>query len=259
LIIFSTSIPKKGPGFLHARPQVNKNPDEEKSLLTPVGTTYNTWGVDLVNAGICVDLWFFPVSTQLELTTVSQLASMTGGDIHFFANFNPVKDTVRISHDLRHSLIRESGYNAVLRIRCSNGLCLFAHYQQKLCISLTVFIIHIGLTTHQQFGNFHMKNSTDIELAGIDQDKAIAFIVKHDEKLDTKLDASFQCAMLYTTAAGQRRVRVINLSLPVTDNIGSVFRSAQMDVTLNLLMKQGINLLYILGGGEIAVDNYVLY
>jgi protein transport protein SEC24 len=101
------------------------------------------------------------------------------------------------------------------------------------------FLIRIGLTIHQQFGNFHMKNSTDIELAGIDQDKAIAFVVKHDEKLDTKLDASFQCAMLYTTATGQRRVRVINLSLPVTDNIGNVFRSAQMDVTLDLLMKQG--------------------
>jgi protein transport protein SEC24 len=88
-----------------------------------------------------------------------------------------------------------------------------------------------------------MKNSTDIELAGIDQDKAVAFVVKHDEKLDTKLDASFQCAMLYTTATGQRRVRVINLSLPVTDNIGNVFRSAQMDVTLDLLMKQGTTLL----------------
>lgn len=219
LTVFSTSIPKRGLGVLQARAQVNNNSDEEKSLLLPIGTAYNTWGVDLVNAGICVDLWFFPARTLLELTTVSQLASMTGGDIHYFPNFNPIQDTIKITHDLRHGLVREAGYNAVMRIRCSNGL-----------------------TIHQQFGNFHMKNSTDIELAGIDQDKAVAFIVKHDEKLDTKLDASFQCAMLYTTATGQRRVRVINLSLPVTDNIGNVFRSAQMDVTLNLLMKQAITL-----------------
>jgi protein transport protein SEC24 len=97
-----------------------------------------------------------------------------------------------------------------------------------------------GLTVHDQFGNFTMKNSTDIELAGIDEDKSIAFVIKHDDKLDPKLEASFQCAMLYTTATGERRVRVINLSLPVTDNIANVFRNAQMDVTVSLFMRQGM-------------------
>lgn len=133
--MFSTSIPKRGQGVLQARGQVNNNSDEEKSLLLPIGTVYSTWGADLVNAGICVDLWFFPVRTLLELTTVGQLASMTGGDIHYFPNFNPIKDTIKITHDLRHSLIREAGYNAVMRIRCSNGSC---HLQiiSILCIAL---------------------------------------------------------------------------------------------------------------------------
>lgn len=31
----------------------------------------------------------------------------------------------------------------------------------------------------------------------------------YDGKLDPKLDAHFQCALLYTTASGERRVRCV--------------------------------------------------
>lgn len=86
-----------------------------------------------------------------------------------------------------------------------------------------------------------MKNSTDIELAGVDSDKAIGVIVKYDGKLDEKIEASFQCALLYTTVTGQRRVRVHTLSIPVTSLLTNVFRYAEMDTTINLLGKQGVS------------------
>ncbi|KAM3580935.1 COPII coat Sec23p-Sfb3p heterodimer component [Umbelopsis sp. WA50703] len=155
----------------------------------------------------------------MDITTIGLLASLTGGDVHYLPNFNHNNDGAKLAYDMKHSLMKQTGHNGVVRIRCSNGL-----------------------TVHDQFGNFTMKNSTDIELAGIDEDKSIAFVIKHDDKLDPKLEASFQCAMLYTTATGERRVRVINLSLPVTDNIADVFRNAQMDVTVSLFMRQAVSL-----------------
>lgn len=85
-----------------------------------------------------------------------------------------------------------------------------------------------------------MKNSTDIDLAVVDQLKAIGVVLKHDGKLDEKFDAYFQAAILYTTSEGQRRVRVHNLSIPVTTQISQVFRNAEMDTAINLFMKQAV-------------------
>jgi len=219
LVVFQSVLPTKGPGSLRVREHGKRTAEEEKTLLTAQNDSYHKWATDLVNAGICADLWLFPLRAHVDVTTIGQLSSITGGDTHYMPNFTYTRDSAKLAFDLRHSLTRQTGYNGVLRVRCSNGL-----------------------TIHEQFGNFHMKNNTDIELAGIDEDKAISFMVKHDDKLDPKMDASFQCAMLYTTATGERRVRVINLSLPVTDNIGSLFRNSQMDVTINVLMKQAITL-----------------
>lgn len=43
--------------------------------------------------------------------------------------------------------------------------------------------------------------------------------------------------MLYTSAAGQRRVRVHNLSVPVTSLLANVFRFADMDTTITYIAK----------------------
>ncbi len=38
-----------------------------------------------------------------------------------------------------------------------------------------------------------------------------------------------QCALLYTTLGGQRRIRVHTLALPVTDSLATVFKGADLD------------------------------
>lgn len=62
--------------------------------------------------------------------------------------------------------------------------------------------------------------------------------IKHEGKLDEKVDAHFQCAVLYTSASGQRRVRVHNLAVPVSSLLANVFRFADMDTTLAYLTKE---------------------
>lgn len=84
-----------------------------------------------------------------------------------------------------------------------------------------------------------MTNSTDIELGGIDSDKAIAFAVDIDGKLTENSQVYFQCALLYTTQNGERRVRVHNLALSVTSTIGTVFKNADFDTTVNFISKKG--------------------
>lgn len=87
-----------------------------------------------------------------------------------------------------------------------------------------------------------MNNATDIELAGIHADTSIAVALKHDSKLPENSPAYFQCAVLYTTAQGQRRVRVHNLSLGVGSTASTVFKFADLDTSMNFLIKKNITL-----------------
>jgi protein transport protein SEC24 len=78
-----------------------------------------------------------------------------------------------------------------------------------------------------------------MELAGVDEDKAIAAVLKHDNKLEINRGISFQCALLYTTKDGRRRVRVHNLNLTSTSEIADVFRHGDADATVSIVLRKG--------------------
>jgi protein transport protein SEC24 len=101
-------------------------------------------------------------------------------------------------------------------------------------------VVCVGLQVLEHYGNFYMSNYTDVELAGIDEDKAIAISMKHDGKLEDDRGVSFQAALLYTTKDGRRRVRVHNLNIPVTEHIADVFRQGDHEATVSFLAKKGM-------------------
>jgi protein transport protein SEC24 len=73
----------------------------------------------------------------------------------------------------------------------------------------------------------------------MDSFQAFGATLKYDNKLEDKQVSYVQVAVLYTTAGGERRVRVLNLSLPATNHIGNVFRFADFDTSVVMLLKEG--------------------
>ncbi len=49
----------------------------------------------------------------------------------------------------------------------------------------------------------------------------------------------FQCAMAYTNSQLKRRIRVHTLAIPVTADIGVVFRHLDLDTVTNVMLKNG--------------------
>ena len=123
-------------------------------------------------------------------------------------------DAKRLCHDLTHNLTREQGFEALLRVRTS-----------------------MGLKVEEYKGSFLVRTSTDVDLAGIDADKSIVAYVKHEEKLRESSEVAFQCALLYTTSFGERRIRVHTLSLPTTSVLGNVYRSADLDAQMHATLR----------------------
>lgn len=57
-------------------------------------------------------------------------------------------------------------------------------------------------------------------------------------QLDSKLDAHFQSALLYTTTSGQRRVRCSNIVASVTDNARESMRFIDQDAVIGVMAKE---------------------
>jgi protein transport protein SEC24 len=133
-----------------------------------------------------------------------------------YPNFDQHKDGLRFINDLQRSQTRQFVFDCLMRVRCSNGLRVQDHY-----------------------GNFYMRNATDLEFGGIDDQTALGVLLKNEGKLDEKSDVYIQVALLYTGVDGNRRIRCFNMSLPCVSQMTGVFRNAEMDTTLNLVAKYG--------------------
>lgn len=104
-----------------------------------------------------------------------------------------------------------------MKVRCSNGLQVSSYH-----------------------GNFMQHTfGADLEFGSIDADKAIGVMFSYDGKLDAKLDAHFQCALLYTTANGERRVRCTNTVASVSDGVTECMRFIDQDAVVNMIAKEG--------------------
>lgn len=217
LLVFQSFLPGVGPGALKNREDVTiLGTDKERTLYEPQEYFWRKLGQDFATTGICVDMFLFP-SSYIDIATIGCLASLSGGSIFNYINYGTAKDGLCFRMDLERSVTKTFGYDGLLRVRCSNNL-----------------------KTQDHFGNFYMRNSTDVELAGVDSSTTISVSIKHDGRLEEKMDSYFQVAMLYTTVHGQRRVRIHTISVPCTSLISTVFRCAEMDATINFLSKAGM-------------------
>jgi protein transport protein SEC24 len=103
-----------------------------------------------------------------------------------------------------------------MKVRCSNGLQVASYH---------------GNFIHHTFG-------ADVEFGVVDADKAMGVLFSYDGKLDAKLDAHFQSALLYTTANGERRVRCSNVIASVSDFAKDCMKFVDQDAVYALIAKE---------------------
>ncbi|KAI0179763.1 beta-sandwich domain of Sec23/24 [Hypoxylon sp. FL1284] len=212
-----SALPTWGPGRLFMRDD-GKYPSGEidKKLFSTEHPAWKKVAEKMVAAGVGVDFFLAaPSGGYLDVATVGHLASTTGGETFYYPNFVAGRDNAKLSLEIKHTVTRETGYQALMKVRCSNGLQISAYHGN--------FIQHT-------FG-------ADLEIGVIDADKAVGVTFGYDGKLDAKLDAHFQSALLYTTASGQRRVRCCNVIASVSDNARECMKFVDQDAVYTILAK----------------------
>lgn len=218
LLVFHTSLPTyNAPGKLTNREDRKLlGTDKEKQILAPATSAYNEVGQACSAAGVCVEL-FVCNNSYVDAATVGQLPRLTGGQLHKYTYFTADTDGARLAADVARVVARPTAHDAVMRVRTSTG------------VRATDF-----------YGHFYMANTTDVELAALDADKAVGVEIKHDDKLTAEDGVYVQAALLYTHRSGQRRLRVLNLALAVAHQLADVYRSTELDTCINFLTKQAV-------------------
>ncbi|XP_030635801.1 protein transport protein Sec24D [Chanos chanos] len=215
LFIFHSSIPTaEAPGKLKNRDDRKLvNTEKEKTLFQPLRGVYEQLSKECVSQGCCVDLFLFP-SQYLDIATMGDVPTHTGGSVYKYNNFQAHVDGEHFLSDLRKDLEKSIGFDAIMRVRTSTGF------------RATDF-----------FGAIYMNNTTDVEMAAVDCDKAVTVEFKHDDTLSEDTGALIQCALLYTTISGQRRLRIHNLSLNCSSQLADLYKSCETDALINFFAK----------------------
>eukprot|EP00249_Psilotum_nudum_P012247 c23671_g1_i1 orf=107-3535(+) len=221
LLVFHSALPSVGFGALSGREVEGRagstsGEKEANKLLQPADKTLKTLAIDFAEYQVCVDL-FITTHAYVDIASLAVVPRTTGGQIYYYYPFSASTDSAKLYNDLRWNLTRPQGLEAVMRVRCSQGL-----------------------QVQDYFGSFCKRIPTDVDLPAIDCDKTVMATFKHDDKFQDGSECCFQCALLYTTLYGQRRIRVMTLSLPCTSLLSTVFRGADLDAQFTYFLKQAV-------------------
>ncbi|MCJ1453360.1 COPII coat Sec23p-Sfb3p heterodimer component [Mycoblastus sanguinarius] len=212
------SLPTWGPGRLFLRDKNDLHGIEtEKKLFQTDHPGWKKLAGKMVESGVGIDFFIAaPAGRYMDIATIGHVSSLSGGETYFYPNFIAPRDSLQLSQELQNTVTRETGYQALMKVRCSNGLQVSSYH-----------------------GNFLQHNfGADLEFGVIDADKAIGVMFSYDGKLDSKLDAHFQCALLYTTASGERRVRCTNTVASVSEGAMDGMRYIDQDAVVNIIAKE---------------------
>ena len=218
LICSLAALPTWGPSRLFMREKAElRDTEHEKKVFQNEHPSFHKAAKNYTEAGVGCDFFLAaPQGGYLDIATVGHISEKTGGECYYYPNFVYPRDNLRVAREITRNVTRESGFQALLKIRCSNGLQV-ANY----------------------FGNFTQHTfGADIELGCIDADKSFGVSFSYDGKLDPKLDAHFQSALLYTTAAGERRIRCTNTVSSVSEGAQQAMKLVDQDAVVSLISKQ---------------------
>eukprot|EP01125_Pyxidicula_operculata_P014797 TRINITY_DN4973_c0_g1_i1.p1 TRINITY_DN4973_c0_g1~~TRINITY_DN4973_c0_g1_i1.p1 ORF type:complete len:818 (-),score=253.42 TRINITY_DN4973_c0_g1_i1:19-2472(-) len=226
MLVFSSVLPSLGLGKLEARfDQKLLGTDKEINLLKPQTEWFKKFAVNCSKQQICVDIFIFARDSQYsDVATLATVPEISGGQLYYYPNFNGqnYQDASKYTADIWTNLTRETGFEAVMRVRASNGMKISAHY-----------------------GNFFIRSTDLLALPTIDPTKAFGVQLQVTEDLGQITNivgpfATLQAALLYTTSNQERRIRVMTISLPIANDLTNIFNLADANATVNLMTKMAI-------------------
>lgn len=185
--------------------------------MTASNNFYKTFAGECTKTQVCADMFIFGDSRQAsDVATLNVIPRFTGGQTHFYPGFHASNqgDALRLKQEVIALLSEEIGLEAVMKTRCSQGIVCRAFY-----------------------GNCTTRIPDIMALPNVPRDQSYCIELGIEEDIETSF-CHFQTALLYTTCFGERRIRVINLCLPVTKSMSELYASVDQVAIARALCHQ---------------------
>lgn len=151
---------------------------------------------------ISVDI-FAASSQYLDLFSLAALPRQTGGSIYYYPGFAAQRDARKLGAELAHNLGRSTGWEAVMRLRCSKGVRVASFH-----------------------GHLHVRSNDLVALPSISSDDTLVAQLALEDSVVAGGQVYVQCAVLYTNSQSERRIRVHTLALPVVAGVYELLESS---------------------------------
>lgn len=151
---------------------------------------------------------------------LGEVTVTTGGQLHFLTGSMVLEDNVlRMEQQLAGDIESVTAAEAVVKVRTS-----------------------VGLRVEKVLGpGVYNAVKGEVELNGVDAYTTLMFALCYDSALKDDERVHFQLAVLYTTPARQRMIRVLNLSTIATHKPAVIFRNCDIEAVVVALLKEGVD------------------
>lgn len=215
MCVMLSSLPSTGAGRLKHRdsPKIYGTPQEHK-LFTPQESFYRARALEMSRQQISVDLFLCP-QKYVDVATLSMLPKHTSGELYFYPGFHPSSHGEKMSVELSQTLTRQTGFEAVMRVRCSKGM-----------------------KVSQFHGNFFIRGTDLLALPNVTPQSTFTVELEHESEAIGRPVLYVQSALLYTTSTGERRIRVNTIAASVATRAEDIVKKVDMDAVCNVIAKK---------------------
>ena len=184
-------------------------------------------GINLTNENMSCDI-FACAENPIYVYTLNQLCEYSNGNLYFYKNFNIDLHYKNIFNQIRKVLTRPIAWEGVLRTRFSFNYKIHEYLTPVLISNKDLFIFPTyDSDQHYQFGVTQIKN--DENNNNIYENENFLYI---------------QSALLYSYGDGQRRIRIHNLCLPLSNKLIDIYNGINSEFLASYYLKQTIDKIY---------------
>jgi len=195
--------------------------DKEIPLLNNQVESYKEFGLRCQKNCVTIDQFFY--GHYNDIASLDTLCQLSGGQVYHYPMFSLHKDAATLGNNIRDNLLRQTGWNATLRLRCAEGIKPYKYY-----------------------GHQFLRGVDLLGLATLDTDKSFTVELQLQEDLQKYGNASigggvcFQAAIIYGSSSREKRVRIFTIQCPFSAHLQNIYQAADVNAIVNVMAKGGV-------------------